>query len=140
MYCQVSLLQLPVVKLLKINGFVIYDTDTDCKEIHQNDHKRDNKKLLIIQGHNAEDEFQAANIVKPNLWAWKTNLGKEVKSEIQNWNAFYTISCAEFGNAADLHKNPLVVARTLELAWEKEETSPNLIKLIETIIEFGTVK
>lgn len=129
-----------VVKLLKINGFVIYDTDTDCKEIHQNDHKRDNKKLLTIQGHDAEDEFQAANIVKPNLWAWKTNLGKEVKSEIPNWNAFYTISCAEFGNAADLHKNPLVVARTLELAWEKEETSPNLIKLIETIIEFGTVK
>lgn len=129
-----------VVKLLKINAFIVYDSDTNTPDDNHKYHKPDNKKLLIIQGHNAEDEFQAVNIVKSNLWAWKSNLGIEVQSEIPNWKKYYDTACAEFGNAADLKKNPLVVARTLELAWVKGEISPNLIKLIETIIEFGRVK
>lgn len=129
-----------VVKLLDINGFIVYDSDTDCKEIHQDEHKRDNKKLLTIQGYEDEDEFQVANIEKPNLWAWKTNLGTEVKNEIPSWSTFYTTSCSEFGNAADLHKNPMVIARTLELAWEKGEKSQSLERLINSIIEFGNLK
>ena len=129
-----------VLKLLNINGFMVYDSDTDCKEIHQVEHKRDNKKLLTIQGYDTDDEFQESNIVKPNLWAWKTNAGKEIKNEIPNWDIYYTTSCAEFGNAADLHKNPMVIARTLEIAWEARETSSSLIKLIENIIEFGKVR
>ena len=126
-----------VVKLLNINAFIVYDSDTDAHINNHNVHKLDNKKLLTIQGHEEEDEFQAANIVKPNLWAWQTNLGMEVQNEIPNWKTYFDGACAEFGNAGSLNKNPLVIARTLEIAWEKEEISQNLIKLNENIIEFG---
>ncbi|MEX0595798.1 MAG: ATP-dependent endonuclease, partial [Candidatus Paceibacterota bacterium] len=129
-----------VVKLLNINAFVVYDSDTDLEEKYHHQHKPDNKKLLTIQGHDAVDEFQAANVIKNNLWAWQSNLGKEVQSEIPNWKTYFDAASLEFGNAGGLHKNPLVVARTLELAWLKGEVSPNLIKLIENIIEFGKVK
>ena len=129
-----------VVKLLNINALIVYDSDTDVEEKYYHQHKPDNKKLLTIQGHENEDEFQAVNVVKSNLWAWKSNLGNEVQNEIVNWKTYFDAASLEFGNAGGLHKNPLVVARTLELAWVKGETSPNLIKLIETIIEFGSVK
>ena len=129
-----------VVKLLNINALIVYDSDTDVEEKYYHQHKSDNKKLLTIQGHENEDEFQAVNVVKSNLWAWKSNLGNEVQNEIPNWKTYFDAASLEFGNAGGLHKNPLVVARTLELAWVKGETSPNLIKLIETIIEFGSVK
>lgn len=126
-----------VVKLLNINAFVVYDSDTDVEEKYHHQHKPDNKKLLTIQGHEDENEFQAANVIKPNLWAWQSNLGKEVQNEIPTWNKYFDVACAEFGNAGSLHKNPLVIARTLEIAWEKGEISTSLIKLIEKIIEFG---
>lgn len=126
-----------VVKLLGINAFVVYDSDTDVEEKYHHQHKPDNKKLLTIQGHEDEDEFQAANIVKPNLWAWQTNLGMEVQNEIPNWKTYFDVACAEFGNAGSLNKNPLVIARTLEIAWKNGEKSQNLLKLNENIIEFG---
>lgn len=126
-----------VVKLLNINAFVVYDSDTDVEEKYHHQHKPDNKKLLTIQGHEDEEEFQAANVIKPNLWAWQSNLGKEVQNEIPTWNKYFDVACAEFGNAGSLHKNPLVIARTLEIAWENGEIATSLIKLIENIIEFG---
>ena len=129
-----------VVKLLNISAFVVYDSDTDVDEKYHHQHKPDNKKLLTIQGYDTVDEFQAINIVKPNLWAWKSNLGIEVQSEIPNWKKYFDEASLEYGNAGGLQKNPLVLARTLELAWIKGEVSPNLIKLIENIIEFGRVK
>ena len=129
-----------VVKLLNINAFVVYDSDTDVEEKYHNQHKPDNKKLLTIQGHEDENEFQAANVIKPNLWAWQSNLGKEVQNEIPTWNKYFDVACAEFGNAGSLHKNPLVIARTLEIAWENGEIATSLIKLIENIIDFGKLK
>jgi len=126
-----------VVKLLNINAFVVYDSDTDVDEKYHHQHKPDNKKLLTIQGHKDEDEFQTANIIKHNLWAWQSNLGKEVQNEIPNWKTYFDAASIEFGNAGSLHKNPLVIARTLEIAWEKGEIATSLIKLIENIVEFG---
>lgn len=129
-----------VAKLLSINAFVVYDSDTDSDPKHHHQHKPDNKKILTIQGYEEEDEFQTIHLIKPNLWAWRTNLGNEVENEIPNWKTFYDAACAEFGNAGSLNKNPLVIARTLELAWQAGETSPSLIQLIQNIIDFGKAK
>lgn len=132
---------LAVAKLLNMNSFLVYDSDTDETE-PQNiiRHKNDNKKLLLIQGHDKESEWDSKNIVKENLWALKTNLGDEVKVEFKEWSKYYTQACNEYGNAGSLNKNPLVVARTLELAWEAGEKSGILISLVENIIGFAKAK
>jgi hypothetical protein len=49
------LLLIGIVKLLNISAFIVYDSNTVV-----------NKKRLTIQEQDAEDEFQAVNIVKPN--------------------------------------------------------------------------
>jgi putative ATP-dependent endonuclease of OLD family len=128
---------LAVASLLNINAYVVYDSDTDVEEKYHHQHKPDNKKLLTIQGYHTEDEFQPVNIIYPNLWAWKSNLGKEVQIEISNWSRYFDIACAEFGNAGGFQKNPMVIARTLELAWVAEEKSPALIHLVQNIIQYG---
>jgi predicted ATP-dependent endonuclease of OLD family len=128
---------LAVAKLLQLNSFVVFDSDTDAKEVHQPDHKRDNKKILTIQGHGAESEWPETNIEKENLWAWKTNLCDSVKAEIANWDTYCNQSNGEYGNAGGLQKNPLAIARTLELAWQAGEKSQVLIKLVTDILKFA---
>lgn len=131
---------LAVAKLLDIPSFVVFDCDTDTdpgKPQHIVEHKRDNKLLLAIQGHGAESEWPANHIAKENLTAWKTNLGDSIKPEIPSWQKYYDQACGEYGNAGGLKKNPLVVARTLELAWDAGEKSNTLITLIDNIIKFA---
>lgn len=128
---------LAIAKLLDIPAFVIYDTDFDTDAKHIEEHKKDNKAILKIQGYETIDEFQANIIDKSNLWAWKTNMGDCVKSEIVEWKTLYDRACAEFGNASSLHKNPLVIARTLELGWNEGKKSANLLKLVESILRFS---
>ncbi|MCA6439395.1 MAG: AAA family ATPase [Sediminibacterium sp.] len=128
---------LAVARLLNLDSFLVFDLDTDAvKQEHQDEHKRDNKKLLTIQGHEAEAEWPGNTIKKDNLWGWKTNLGNEVKAEIANWQKYFDKACLEYGNAGGLQKNPLVIARTLELAWLEDEKSQTLITLVESIIKF----
>lgn len=132
---------LAVASLLNLDSYLIFDFDTDAlKEVHQDEHKRDNKKLLTIQGHAAESEWPDNNISKDNLWGWKTNLGNEVKVEIPNWTKYFDKACLEYGNAGGLQKNPLVIARTLELAWQEGEKSQTLLNLVESIINFAKGK
>ncbi|MBL0200330.1 MAG: AAA family ATPase [Chitinophagaceae bacterium] len=132
---------LAVSKLLTIDAFLVFDFDTDItKPEHIVEHKRDNKKLLAIQGHVAESEWPSNNIVKDNLWGWQTNLGTEVKNEIPNWKKYFDQASLEFGNAGGLQKNPLIISRTLELAWAENEKSPLLISLVDEIIKFAKDK
>jgi hypothetical protein len=129
---------LAVVKLLKLHAYVIFDFDTNVtKDEHITQHKNDNKKLLAIQGHEKQDAWPDAHVIESNLWGWKTNMGIGVQHEILNWEKFYNEACLEFGNAAGLHKNPLAIARTLEIAWEAGEQSISLKKLVNQIIAFA---
>jgi putative ATP-dependent endonuclease of the OLD family len=109
---------LAVAKLLKLDSFLVFDFDTDVtKAEHITEHKRDNKKLLAIQGHATESEWPVNNLIKNNLWGWKTNFGDGIKAEIPNWTKYFDQASLEYGNAGGLQKNPLVISRTLELAW-----------------------
>ena len=71
------------------------------------------------------------------MWAWKTNLGDSVKAEIANWATYCNQSNVEYGSAGGLQKNPLAIARTLELAWQAGEKSQALIKLVTDILKFA---
>ncbi len=132
---------LAVAKLLKLDSFLVFDFDTDVtKAEHITEHKRDNKKLLAIQGHASESEWPVNNLIKNNLWGWKTNFGDGIKAEIPNWTKYFDQASLEFGNAGGLQKNPLVISRTLELAWEAGEKSQTLLTLLDNIIKFAESK
>ena len=129
---------LAVAKLLGFHSFLVFDFDTDTeKKEHIDAHKTDNKKLLSIQEHITESDWPNTHIIKDNLWGWKTNLGDTVKSEISGWHKYYDQASLEYGNAGGLQKNPLVISRTLELAWGAGEKSDSLILLVQNIINFS---
>jgi putative ATP-dependent endonuclease of OLD family len=130
---------LAVAKLLKLPAFVVFDFDTDTVKLeHIAEHKRDNKMLLAIQGHSTETEWPLTTLVKDNLWGWATNLGAMVITEISHWEDHYNAACLEYGNAGGLKKNPLVIARALELAWNAKQVSNSLMQLATQILTFAS--
>ncbi|MBU0465983.1 MAG: hypothetical protein KKE12_20730 [Proteobacteria bacterium] len=42
-----------------------------------------------------------------------------------------------YGSPGGLNKNPLVIARALKTAWEKDQKSASLVKLVEDIVDFA---
>ncbi len=137
---------LAMANLLNIPAFVLFDADVDKEEIADEQrrnsevtkHKKDNKSILTLQGHDTENEWPNENIIKENLICWKTNLTKTIIEEIgEEWANYRNQSSAIYGNVAGLEKNPLAVAKTLELAWNGGHKSQQLIELTERIIEYA---
>lgn len=131
---------LAVAKLLKLDSFLVFDLDIDADAKHVDMQKKDNKKLLSIQGHDMESEWPANHIIKDNLWGWNTNLGDSIKTEIPTWTKYFDQASLEYGNAGGLQKNPLVISRILELAWKAGEKSEILLTLVGNIIKFAQAK
>ena len=137
---------LAMAKLLSIPTLVVFDADTDKENIEDEQkrnsevskHKKDNKAILELQGHGAENEWQANHIIKPNLTCWQTKIGDVVESEIgADWKGYEDKAAAEYGNAKALNKNPLAVAKALEYAYTDKKFSQSLIDLTERIIAFA---
>lgn len=138
---------LAMAKLLEIPALVVFDADTEkeliADEAKRNSevakHKKDNKAILELQGHGAENEWQKNHIIKPNLTCWQNNIGDTVASEIgADWKSYEDKAAAAYENAGGLNKNPLAVAKALELAWTDKKVSESLLKLIDRIIEFAS--
>ncbi len=130
---------LAVAKCLKIPTFVVFDADTDKeKESEIVQHKKENKAILALQDHSSENEWPDNHIIKDNLVCWKTNIGKAIEEEIgADWCKYKTKANRHYDNAGNLSKNPLAVAKTLDLAYEEGIKSNLLLQLIERIIEFA---
>ncbi|MFD2600638.1 ATP-dependent nuclease [Flavobacterium suzhouense] len=130
---------LAIANLLKIPTYVIFDADTNKTKDHEvPQHKKENKSILSIQGYSDENELPESIISKNNLFCWKTNLTDTIKEELgANWIKHRDKAAAIYGNAPDLEKNPLAIAKTLELAWESGDKSTLLTGLINNIIEFS---
>ncbi len=137
---------LAMAKLLKIPAYVIFDADTDKDEIANEEkrnsevtrHKKDNKAILDLQGHESENEWPDDHIRKDNLTCWKTNIGSEVEKEIgTDWNKFKQEAEQHYDNAGGLNKNPLVVAKILDIAWSNGKKSALLNNLVDRIILFA---
>ncbi len=140
---------LAMAKLLKIPTYVIFDADTDKEEITDeakrnsevSKHKKDNKAILCLQGHDTENEWPDDHIIKENLICWKTNIGSEIENEIgAKWKEFKQKAESHYDNAGGLNKNPLVVAKILELAWKDGQKSELLNNSIDRIINFAESK
>lgn len=127
-----------MAKLLKIPAFVIFDADTNktnSSEVTM--HKKNNKSIFTIQGHPDENEWPEDHIFKENLICWKTNITDIMSSEIEDWNTYKDQSYSLYGNAGDLQKNPLAVARAIELALKDAKTSKLLCQAVEQTIKFA---
>ncbi|GAB4199680.1 MAG: ATP-dependent endonuclease [Bacteroidia bacterium] len=130
---------LAMAKLLGIPAKVIFDADTNkTKADEVIKHKKDNKAILTLQGHTAENEWPISNIFKENLTCWQTNLTETIKAEFgADWQIYRNKASAFYDNAGDLEKNPLAVAKTLELAWADGKKSQTLLDLINRIIDYA---
>ncbi len=138
---------LAMAKLLSIPTKVIFDGDTD-KELIPNEqrrtsevtqHKKENRAILNLQGFTGENEWPTNHIICENLCCWKTNLTETIKTEFgEDWQKYRDKISAYYDNAGDLEKNPLAVAKTLELAWSNGQRSKILLELIDRIILFAS--
>ena len=129
---------LAMAKLLDIPTFVVYDSDTDKTTEHEiPKHKKDNKAILSLKNHADVDEWLASTVIKDDLTAWQTNLTKEIIDELgQDLKKYEDEAAAFYGNAGGLKKNPLAIAKSLELAWNEGIKSQLLIDLTDRIVEF----
>ena len=61
-----------------------------------------------------------------------------IKAEFgANWEKYKNKSALFYGNAGDLDKNPLAIAKTLEFAWDDKKVSTLLTDLADRIIAFA---
>ena len=130
---------LAMAKLLNIPVMTIFDSDTNKeRESEVINHKKENKAILKLQAQYDEgNEWPDKNILTQNLTAWQTNLTDELKVELgEGLQDFANQAAAFYGNAGGLKKNPLGIAKTMELAWNGDLKSQLLLDLTERIVEF----
>lgn len=137
---------LAMAKLLSIPAKVIFDGDTD-KELITNEqrrncevtqHRKENRAILNLLGYTGENEWPSNHIIYENLCCWKTNLTDTIKTEFgEDWKKYRDKASAFYDNAGDLEKNPLAVAKTLELAWAEGKRSAILLELVDRIILYA---
>jgi len=129
---------LAMSKLLDIPTFIVYDSDTDKTTEHEiPKHKKDNKAILSLKNYTDVDEWLGNTVIKDDLTAWQTNLTNEIINELgEDLKKYENEAAAFYGNAGGLKKNPLAIAKSLELAWNEGIKSQLLIELTERILEF----
>jgi hypothetical protein len=121
----------------------MFDADTDtnpAKEDWIKLHKKENGQIL--KSLNYEDsDWPTEHLVKSNLTMWKTNLTKELELEFgDSYKPHLDKACAHYGHAKSLNKNPLVIAKALELAWIAGVKSVLLQNLVNSIINFAKIQ
>jgi predicted ATP-dependent endonuclease of OLD family len=129
---------LAMAKLLELPTMVIFDSDTDKETDHEiPKHKKDNKAILSLKGCSDENEWPNKTIIRDGLTAWQTNLTFEIISELgTDLKKYEDAAALYYGNSGGLKKNPLAIAKTLELAWNGGTKSQILIDLTDRIVEF----
>ncbi len=137
---------LAMAKLLSIPAKVIFDGDTDKdlisdeekRKCEVNLHRKNNRSILNLAGLNNENEWPSNHIIYENLCCWKTNLTDTIKLEFgDDWQKYRNKAAVFYDNANNLEKNPLAIAKTLELAWDDGKRSRILLELIERILKYA---
>lgn len=135
-----------MAKLLGIPTYVVFDADTEKDAIADVErrnsevakHKKDNKAILNLLGQRTENEWPTEHILKSNCTCWKTNIGNEVANEFgEDWVKYKTDAEKYYENPGGLSKNPLAIAKILEMANKENKKSQLLTDLVERIIDFA---
>ncbi len=135
-----------MAKHLGIPTYVVFDADTDKDKIVDEEkrntevakQKKDNRAILSLLGHGTENEWPTEHLIKENFTCWKTNIGNEVSSEFGvDWGKYKTEAEKFYENPGGLNKNPLAIAKILEMAEKDNKESQLLTDLVLRIIDFA---
>jgi len=130
-----------ISKLLDIPVYVVCDADTDkTRDDEIVKHKKDNKAIQYLIGRDNEsiNEWPDDDIIISGLTMWKTNITDKINSELELTNNKYKNQANNYyENAGGLTKNPLAVAKVLDLAWSDGIKSPSLLGLVDRIVKFA---
>lgn len=130
-----------IAKLLDIPVYVVCDADTDKdRESEIVKHKKDNKAIQHLCGRSVEeiDEWPENDVLIDGLSMWKTNITDKIEIELDLANNEYRNKANDYyGQAGGLLKNPLAVAKVLDLAWNDEIKSSSLVNLVDRIVQFA---
>jgi predicted ATP-dependent endonuclease of OLD family len=131
----------PLAMALQIGvpAYVVFDCDTDkTKENEITQHKLENSALQKLLGCENIKDWPDENIIGIQFTALKHNLTKEVESDFEGeWQKYRDKALVRYGNAANLKKNPLVIAYALECAWNDGMKSKLINGLVERIIKWA---
>lgn len=135
------ILPLCVARKFNIPTYIVFDSDghLEDKNGSKKKHEKDNTTLLRLTGIENPDPFPKDNFWGGNVTMWKTNIGKEIKSDFdsQDWERYSDQIRNKYAKEKDLNKNYLFIADTLEMAWNDNKKSDNLQKLCLDILEFA---
>lgn len=128
-----------IAKLLHIPTYVMFDADSDTTNPdHIRKHEHDNKEVLTLLEKDKEDIMPKSNLIFENFTCWSTNITHTIKSEIGKDLEPYKAETEKiYGQAGGLEKNPLAIAKKLQLAWDAGIKSNILLKLCEDILKFA---
>jgi hypothetical protein len=153
-----------IAKQFGIPCFVIWDADADkkveldileakqqqgladekeVKKINQlkaeiPKHQKDNTSLQTILEYLPTEAFPANDIVHQNFVMWKSNITQVLSNEFGGEYKQYEDQAAAFyDNAGGLQKNPMAIAKALELAWNAGLRSEGLSTLVNNIVDFA---
>lgn len=119
--------------------YIVFDCDTDkTKDNEVTQHKLENSALQKLLDCETIKDWPDDNIINDKFTAWKHNLTKEFESDFgEGWQQYRDKALARYGNAANLKKNPLIIAYALECAWNDGKKSNLLDSLVEQIMEWA---
>ncbi|MBC3767385.1 AAA family ATPase [Neptunicella marina] len=98
-------------------------------------HKKDNKAILKLMCEDEALHWSDTTIHLDRITMWSTNITQVSESDFgDRWKDFQNQSSAHYGNVKNLKKNPLAVAKALELAWKENVKSQSIIDLVNNIL------
>lgn len=122
-----------------IPAYVVFDADgNEQREGPRGMHERDNRHLLTaleVQSDPFPNEVLSGN----TYTVWPSAIGGELRSEIGDdvWEDLRNEARQSFDPGVSLEKNPLFVAETLRVAWDKNNKPGVLIQLAERLVQFA---
>lgn len=126
---------------LGIPTFLVFDSDSlqPEKDGIRKKHEMDNAALLRAVGYPDESPMPAANIWKPDIVMWRTELGDEVKAEYDpsRLQGLLETVRVKYGQVTGLEKNVLFISTWLAAAWKEGLRSPLLERLCNSILSFA---
>ena len=130
---------LAISQELSIPYFVIFDADSNAKPGEHKDKQEKDNRALLKALQIAEEPFPNKAIVGDAHAIWPVHIGAQVKAEIGEpiWSQLRNTARAAFDPGTSLAKNPLFIAETLRLAWEKGHKPNSLMALVERLSRFA---
>lgn len=117
--------------------------DKDVKKINQlngeiKKHQKDNMSIQTILEYSPIEVFPVNDIFHQNFVMWKSNITHVLYSEFgEEYQQYENKAAAFYDNAGGLQKNPLAIAKALELAWNAGIRSEALSTLVDNIVDFA---